>query len=458
VLSVASGHDVGYLLGPVAGGRESYYTGAVAAGEPPGVWHGAGAELLGLRGAVDAEQMQAVYSHLLDPRDPASASPATWGEADRLGKAHKNYRSAKQVYEAALAREPDAGPERRAELRAEADRSARSAVSFLDVTFSAPKSISVLGVAFERMAADARAAGDEEAAAAWDAHVRAVEEAVLAGARAAVDYLQDRAGYARVGHHGGGAGQWIDAHTFVVAQFLQHDSRDGDPQLHVHQAILNRVLCADGQWRALDGQALYQWKAAAGAIAERVTEAMLAASLGVRVETRPDGKAREVVGVGQELRELFSSRRRATTTKAGELLVAFAERVGRDPSALERWRICQQATLATRKAKSHNGETRAQQMDRWARECKQAVIGGLTQLARQVVARAQQPGPPAQWSEGDVIERALATLEESRGKWTYSDALRAVSDALPGHIGITAADVVPLAEGLTDRLVARCSG
>ncbi|HYZ07220.1 MAG TPA: relaxase domain-containing protein [Pseudonocardiaceae bacterium] len=63
--------------------------------------------------------------------------------------------------------------------------------------------------------------------------MRAVEEAVIAGARAAVDYLQDWAGYARGGHHGGGAGQWIDAHTFVVAQFLQHDSRDGDPQLHV---------------------------------------------------------------------------------------------------------------------------------------------------------------------------------------------------------------------------------
>jgi len=181
VLSVASGHDVGYLLGPVAGGRESYYTGAVAAGEPAGLWYGAGAELLGLRGEVDAEVMEAVYSHLLDPRDPASASPATWGEADRLGKAHKNYRSAKETYEAALAREPAAGPERRAELRVEAERSARSAVSFLDVTFSAPKSISVLGVAFERMAADARAAGDEEAAVAWDAHVRAVEEAVLAG-------------------------------------------------------------------------------------------------------------------------------------------------------------------------------------------------------------------------------------------------------------------------------------
>jgi hypothetical protein len=78
---------------------------------------------------------------------------------------------------------------------------------------------------------------------------------VLAGARASVNYLQDVAGYSRVGHHGGGAARWIDAHSFVVAQFLQHDSRR-DPQLHVHNAILNRVRCAAGTWRTLDSWAV----------------------------------------------------------------------------------------------------------------------------------------------------------------------------------------------------------
>jgi conjugative relaxase-like TrwC/TraI family protein len=170
-------------------------------------------------------------------------------------------------------------------------------VSFLDVTFSAPKSVSVMGVAFERAANDARAAGDEPTAQAWEAHARAVEDAVMAGARAALDYLQERAGYARVGHHGGAAGQWIDAHRFLAAQFLQHDSRDHDPQLHVHQAILNRVLGADGQWRALDSRAIHAWRAAAAAVGERVMEAHLRRALGVRFETRPDGRAREVVGV-----------------------------------------------------------------------------------------------------------------------------------------------------------------
>ncbi|MQA16131.1 MAG: relaxase domain-containing protein [Pseudonocardiaceae bacterium] len=149
MLTISSGHNTKYLTDAVGKGREGYYTGAVAAGEPPGRWSGAGAELLGLRGEVDAQQMEAVYTHLLDPRDPASASPATWGEAALLGKPHKNFRSAEDIYQAAVEREPEAGPERRAELRAQAERSERQAVSFIDATFSAPKSISLLGVAFD---------------------------------------------------------------------------------------------------------------------------------------------------------------------------------------------------------------------------------------------------------------------------------------------------------------------
>ena len=52
MLSVARGYDPNYLLKEVATGRESYYTGAVAEGEPPGVWWGAGAATVGLEGEV----------------------------------------------------------------------------------------------------------------------------------------------------------------------------------------------------------------------------------------------------------------------------------------------------------------------------------------------------------------------------------------------------------------------
>ncbi|WP_219420454.1 relaxase domain-containing protein, partial [Pseudonocardia nigra] len=44
----------------VAAGRENYYTGAVAEGEPPGRWWGAGAERLGLTGLVDGQDMRAL--------------------------------------------------------------------------------------------------------------------------------------------------------------------------------------------------------------------------------------------------------------------------------------------------------------------------------------------------------------------------------------------------------------
>src|SRR5690606_40126970 len=118
---------------------------------------------------------------------------------------------------------------------------ARRNVAFLDATFSVQKSVTVLHTAFEAQEVRARNAGDEEAAAAWAAHRQAVEDAIWAGNRAAIDYLAEHAGYSRVGHHGGAAGRYTDAHDWTVASFFQHDNRDHDPQLHIHNAILNRV-------------------------------------------------------------------------------------------------------------------------------------------------------------------------------------------------------------------------
>lgn len=454
MLSLATGHDVGYLTGAVASGRESYYTGAVDAGEPPGRWAGAGAERLGLHGTVDADLMEAVYTHLLDPRDAATHSRATWNEAAALAAPHRKYRTPEQIYEQLLEAQPEAGPEERAALLAQAERSARQAVSFIDATFSAPKSVTVLAVAFERAASDAAAVGDHEAAAAWTAHAKAVEDAVLAGATAAIRYLEDEAGYSRVGHHGGGAGRWIDTEGFVVAQFLQHDSRDRDPQLHVHQAILNRILCADGEWRTLDSRAIHAMRAAAGAIAERVMEAHLTQALGVRFQTRADGKAREVVGVQQEVMDLFSSRRRAVSARTRELVDAFQARYGHEPNALQRTRLAMQATLSTRAAKSHEGETRDQQLDRWAAALETEVGTTLGQVARDVLALRQQADPAATWSPQDVIDRALARVAQTGSSFTRSDLIRAVSDELPAHLGVAPEGVRALLDGVSDDALA----
>ncbi|MDQ6874947.1 MAG: relaxase domain-containing protein, partial [Actinomycetota bacterium] len=284
MLTISSGHSAKYLTDAVATGRESYYTGAVATGEPPGRWYGAGAEALGLSGLVDHQDMTALYENYLDPRDPRFRDPSQWKDCAVLGHAGRKYQSAEQIYEAALKAEPHADPERRAEMLVEASSKARSNVAFLDLTFSVPKSMTVLHTAFETMEVAARKAGDTVAAESWGAHKMAVEDAIWAGNNAMLDFVAEKAGYSRVGHHGGAAGRYIDAHGLTVASFFQHDSRDHDPQLHIHNGMLNRVLGADGVWRTLDGRAVYAWRGAAGAVAERTATEHLARSLGVLSE------------------------------------------------------------------------------------------------------------------------------------------------------------------------------
>ena len=92
MLSIHRGHSVRYLTDEVAKAREGYYTGAVAAGEPPGVWWGKGAESLGLADEVDADLMEAVYTRLLDPRHPAAHDRTTWDEAEALAAGHSRLR------------------------------------------------------------------------------------------------------------------------------------------------------------------------------------------------------------------------------------------------------------------------------------------------------------------------------------------------------------------------------
>jgi len=445
VLSISSGHSVRYLTDQVATGRESYYTGAVAAGEPPGRWSGRGAEALGLTGLVDAQDMTAVYEHLVDPRDPGFRDPAAWADAAVLGHRGRRYATEQQVYERLLNAEPDAGPERREQLRLEAGKRARKNVAFHDATFSVQKSITVLHTAFEAQEVQARTTGDERSAQAWAAHREAVEAAIWSGNATALNYLAEKVGYSRVGHHGGAAGRYIDAHDWTVASFFQHDSRDHDPQLHIHNAILNRVQCADGTWRTIDGASLYRYRGAAAAIAERTTEEHLTRTLGVRFATRPDGKAREVLGI-----DLFSARRRAIDAKTAKLVEAFETKFGRAPNSLERVRLSQQATMATRRAKTHEGESVEERLDRWDRELRAEVAGGLAQVARDVLDLAGAPVEPEAWSPQAVIETAMADLQERDATWNAPDLTRAISKALPDHLGdLTGDQLAELLDGLT---------
>ncbi|WP_219417705.1 MobF family relaxase [Pseudonocardia nigra] len=453
MLRMRTGHDTDYFHDAVAKGRDGYYTDASAAGEPPGLWYGRGAEALGLTGEVDAEIMKALYTHGLDPRDPAVGSRETWGKAARFGNPPRNYKPADEIYAALLEAYPEAGPEERAELRAQAARSARQSVAFYDIVLSASKSQTLLWVAAERGAREAAAAGDEQAAAEWRRVAGVVEEALMVGHRGVLDYLAEHATYARAGHHGGGGGQWVEGTGGLIsAQFLQHDSRDKDPQLHVHGPTANKVECGDGKVRALDFTLFTQHHDAAAAYGERIGEAYLYQQLGVLWETRPNGKAREIAGIDPDAAGLFSKRTAAITPAVEELIARFRAETGRAPTKTERSGLVEQAASTTRRAKVFGAETRDGQLARWAAEYDAAFGREFPAMATAALGRA--PAQPDLWSERDVISRALAEMEDSRQSWTRSNLMLAVSNALPGHLGVGPDHVQPLLEGLTDRALA----
>ena len=241
----------------------------------------------------------------------------------------------------------------------------------------------------------------------------------------------------------------MDGNGLIGAQFLQHDSRDKDPQLHVHGPIANKTECADGKVRALDGTLLTQWRDAASAIGARVFEAYLWQTQGTVWQTRQDGLGREIVGIDAESTGLFSKRTAAITPTTQALIARFRAETGREPTGRERSRLADQATLSTRRGKNLGGETREGQIARWAAEHAAELGVELGQVA--VGVRQQQAGEPATWSERDVIARALAEVSAAKQAWTRSNLQFALCNALPAQLGIDHQHIEPLLEGLADK-------
>ena len=67
----------------------------------------------------------------------------------------------------------------------------------------------------------------------------------------------------------------------IAAAFDHWDSRAGDPHLHTHVVVANRVQTADGMWRSLDGATLFRYAVALSELHEGVLQDLLTDRLGV---------------------------------------------------------------------------------------------------------------------------------------------------------------------------------
>ena len=140
----------------------------------------------------------------------------------------------------------------------------------------------------------------------------------------------------------------VDAEGIVAAAFRQHTSRAADPQLHTHLVIANRVRSPDGRWLALDARTIKHDQRTLSALvprrsAGRAHPAARGALGGPRARDRRDSPTSP--------RQCgWSSRARTgeVQRRVDEKLDRFADTMGREPTARERWRLEREAVVDSR--------------------------------------------------------------------------------------------------------------
>ncbi|MGW8277537.1 MobF family relaxase [Xanthomonas axonopodis] len=243
--------------------------------ENPGEWQGQGAQVLGLTGPVEQSQL----SRLLDGQLPnGERIQTTFDPTDnkkRMG---------------------------------------------LDLTFSAPKSVSM----------QALVAGDKDVTAAHDSAVtRALEQVErLAEARKKVKGKSYRE---RTGN-------------MVIGKFRHEMSRAKDPQLHTHSVVLNMTQRADGAWRALSNEDIFRVQHEVDALYKAELARGLQA-LGYAIRLVDDQGNFELDHISRDQIEAFSARSRlieealanegktrATATTLEKQIISLATRPRKDES------------------------------------------------------------------------------------------------------------------------------
>ncbi|MCG5432611.1 relaxase domain-containing protein [Mycobacterium sp. MYCO198283] len=316
-------------------------------------------------------------------------------------------------------------------------RAKTTAVAGYDLTFSPVKSVSALW-------AIAPLPVSEQIEAAHDAAVADV-----------LEWLQDQAAFTRTG--AGGVAQ-VDTEGLIAAVFSHRDSRAGDPDLHTHVAISNKVSYVDAngvrRWLALDGQPLHRVTVAASELYNTRLEAHLIARLGVRFTEQSRGRGnrpvREIVGMSAKLMERWSRRRAAIKARTAELAKAFQADHGREPTNVEIVALAQQATLESREAK-HEPRSLGEQRQQWRTQAVE-VLGerGVTQMLADTLAAPQTTREAVTIDEEWIASRAgelIATVAETRATWQRHHVR---AEALRMARGHDVAHDVALVERLTD--------
>lgn len=249
MLSVSNVSSAGQGMSYYA--SDNYYT--QSEGVENSSWHGEGAKELGLTGKIDKEN----FENLLNGKV----------EGQQLGKLETD-ENGEKVFKH---------------------------LSGMDLTFSAPKSVSIMAEIFE----------DERVK---EAHKEAVDEVLDAISKEAIS--------TRVMKDGVMTQEKTD--KVIIAKFDHDTNRNQDPNTHTHTLILNAVKSEDGKWKSIDNRELYASQRLYGAmytnkLAEKIQ------GLGYDIAIKDDKGNFEIKGVSDEAIDKFSSRKNEIDERLSEM-------------------------------------------------------------------------------------------------------------------------------------------
>jgi putative toprim domain protein len=300
-----------------------------------------------------------------------------------------------------------------AQFIAENSKAHQKAVAGYDLVFTPPKSVSI-----------AWGLGDEQLRRGIEsAHERAIQDVIR--------HLEQNVVMTRRGRNGV---RQIDTAGGVIGTKFRHwDSRAGDPNLHDHVVIANRVQGVDGQWSSIDGRMLYQYGVECSELYNARVQQYVTELTGLQFEARSlNGKqpVHEIVGIDDEMVRAFSSRRGEISAALEQVTAKFVEEHGYAPNEKQLIQLAQQATLATRPAKDgvHSLEELHAEWVAQAHALREQgvdlpVEGALAEKLKKASAEYEQQVLQAkrqQAYESPVQEHAaaiVARLEESRSTW-----------------------------------------
>jgi conjugative relaxase-like TrwC/TraI family protein len=316
-------------------GRTADGDGRTAPGDGrPGRWVGAGATAMGLRGPAGGRELRAVLS---------GAHPAT-GQLLRHRPA---------------------------------------VVSGYDLTFAAPKSVSVLyGLASPELAGRVVAA-----------HTSAVEQALR--------YVSTHAMAVR--RRVGAERAVLGTDGVVGASFMHGVSRTLDPHLHTHVVVANLAHGVDGIWSAIDGRGIYAHARAAGSLYDAHLRHELTSALGAAWSRRASG-ALELEAIGPVAIGWFSAR-------GAEIRAHLAERgLGETAAARSTPARARRVAWATTRPAKAPARTAVSLRRSWAVQAADAGVDAATlerALARGRASRAAPALDERQFAA--ALVRTLAT-------------------------------------------------